>query len=709
MSGFRGAVSFVRASEIEETSFTEEIKEDKSVGKDNDFEKIQQAVTSAAKQLDQICQEKEILAAVYLCENYEMKATPDENGLKVTTLSSGTTVKIHGVTIDRNQQLWLQVTVDSENGIQTGYIERTYLATADEDFLKIEEEVNHILGNQMVQLYANDTYADVEQFPKSYQSDLLSLKKAHPNWVFVKMNTGLQWDSVIVNETKNGVNVLPSSYDKAYLREGSPEPGWTNASVAAVKYYMDPRNQLTESAIFQFEQLTYNASYHTQQALQSFLNYTFMKGLIPPANQKTYASVIFQTGSSLKVSPFHLASRIYQEQGKGTSPIISGTYPGYEGYFNYFNIGATGTTTSQIITNALKYAKNNGWNGAAKSIRGGAQIISRNYIQKGQDTLYLQKFNVTKTNTYTHQYMTNLAAAKSEALSMKNLYATTGSMNCCFVFKIPVFEGMPENVCPDPTTTTGTVAPKPYSFQISIPAQFQNTKVFVDGVAYTPKALGNQKYEVVVNNQNAKTAVIFQYDENNMPVGMKVYFLKLKANKTYSCEVQTQLDNLFMVKGFHVNNADGSRLLMTSGINQDAKTKLTGEGVQGYTLKAYGTMIAKGALLLRAPFTLEQSGVMVKLSYGNYGGQKKYVDGVLNDGYEQFTNGLLLRQSTAQKTIFAFRDFVVLKKGNERIRIYGPIMKCSHNQVASSNLIEGICGEEVDESEWIQSVLEEEW
>lgn len=49
-----------------------------------------------------------------------------------------------------------------------------------------------------------------------------------------------------------------------------------------------------------------------------------------------YASTFMDVAKSSGVSAYHIASRIKQEQGKkGTSPLISGTYSGYEGYYNY--------------------------------------------------------------------------------------------------------------------------------------------------------------------------------------------------------------------------------------------------------------------------------------------------------------------------------------------------------------------------------------
>ena len=98
----------------------------------------------------------------------------------------------------------------------------------------------------------------------------------------------------------------------------------------------------------------------------------------------------------------------------------------------------------------MKYAKDQGWYGVENALRGGADFISANYIKKGQDTLYLQKFNVNPNGTYapyTHQYMQNIMAPASEASSMKRLYESANAVDSTFVFKIPVYENMPEAPC----------------------------------------------------------------------------------------------------------------------------------------------------------------------------------------------------------------------------------------------------------------------
>ena len=188
-----------------------------------------------------------------------------------------------------------------------------------------------------------------------------------------------------------------------------------------------------------------------------------MKGEVPGAGM-SYAEAFFQIGVSLKVSPFHLACRVYQEQGEGKSPLISGNYtevPAYKGYYNYYNIGASGTTTKQVIESGLARAVKEGWNSHYASLKGGAGIIAKNYILRGQDTLYLQKFDVDNSDgtLFTHQYMQNISAPETESSMVRRAYVETGSLNNSFVFKIPVYDNMPSAACPVPGQSAATEKP----------------------------------------------------------------------------------------------------------------------------------------------------------------------------------------------------------------------------------------------------------
>ena len=305
-------------------------------------------------------------------------------------------------------------------------------------------------------------------------SDLIdNLLKEHPNWTFTILFTGLDWDTVIRNETttshgrnlvqnKSGEWVCSVCGNKAY-DNGS----WRCASAATVSYYMDPRNSLYEDYIFQFENLKWVDGKYTIAGIEQIISdcdylltdtisYTNTSGK-KATIKKSYAQVIMEAAKAAGISPYHLASRIRHEQGPGksASATATGTYSGYTGYYNFLNVNASGNGSSTIIKNALKYAKKQKWTDPEKSIEGGAKFLAKEYIQYGQSTLYLQKFDVDDSDDdlYWHQYQQNVSAAKTESTTIMQTYREIDSdLDMPFNFVIPVFENMPDAVCPMPGT-----------------------------------------------------------------------------------------------------------------------------------------------------------------------------------------------------------------------------------------------------------------
>lgn len=297
------------------------------------------------------------------------------------------------------------------------------------------------------------------------------ITRSSPNWEFEILETGLDWSEVIIAESTgyHGRNVVPSTRAGAWkcACNKTVEDVWKCASTAAVAYYMDPRNSLNENYIFQFEQLTYDEKNQTKEGVELILkpcNYTQgkvtyydSKGNKKTLN-KTYVDVIMEASKEYNISPYHLASRIRQEQGAGNAgSMISGTWTGgngnYKGLYNFFNICAYG---KNIVQNGLKYAKSQGWTDPEKSIKGGAKILASGYISIGQDTLYLEKFDVVNGGDgyYSHQYMTNVSASRTEGYTIRNTYTDMGllSSESKIKFKIPVYKNMPKQICPQPGT-----------------------------------------------------------------------------------------------------------------------------------------------------------------------------------------------------------------------------------------------------------------
>lgn len=410
----------------------------------------EEIVAEAKADLQKHLEEKEIFAVLYLTDTYEVRENGDKNSPSVITIPTARTVQILDAEVSWEYSreweeylpiVWYKTQFYEGEQLYSGYIEEHYLAYSDELLLQWKDDW-YMLFPEAGLYAASDMYEDVKQFPTSYQGKLRKLKEKHPNWIFVLMKVNRTWDSCVTEQI--GDYSWIGSSQPAIYRGGRINNNWCYASKAGIEYYMDPRNFLTEDNIFQFEQNTYNPSYHTISALQAFLSNTFMSGSVPKDPKgRTYAQVIFQSGQSRGLSPFNLAARVIQEQGtKGNSSMISGTYSGFVGYYNHYNIGASGNTDAQVLKNGLTYAKNKGWNTITKSLEGGAEFIGNGYILQGQDTLYLQKFDI-EHGSYIHQYMQNIMAPYTEGRAMKTMYVEAKSLNSAFVFKIPVFLKMP--------------------------------------------------------------------------------------------------------------------------------------------------------------------------------------------------------------------------------------------------------------------------
>lgn len=363
------------------------------------------------------------------------------SGEKVALITAGTAVTVTDESQGADGYVWYQIQVNISGKMVTGYIRS--------DFIMIAAEAS-----------ADEQYVaglKAAGFPDSYCPALLELHKKYPQWQFVPVQTNLDWNTAVEKESTTGKNLIQSAVNDArkstdwtaYNWEtntwyGFDGAGWVSASKEYIAYCMDPRNFLNETYIFQFETLEYS-DYQNVTGVNNILANTFMAQNYTDTDgvTRSYADTFMEIGMNLKVSPYHLAARCKQEQGmKGTSPLISGKYKAYEGYYNYFNVRAFETSSASATVNGLAYAKQQGWNSIYHAIAGGSEVVANNYVKKGQNTIYFEKFNVVYTKSlYSHQYMTNLQAAMSEGSIMGKAYADKQQ---AFVFRIPVYNNMPQ-------------------------------------------------------------------------------------------------------------------------------------------------------------------------------------------------------------------------------------------------------------------------
>ena len=391
------------------------------------------------------------------------------------------------------------------------------------------------------------------------------------------MYTNLDWNNVIQQESQFGKNLVPKTYSDNW-KNTTPgqynvevDSGWVDSSELAVKYAMDPRNFLNEVRIFQFETLSYNSSANNINSIEKILygtefyqnkvSYLDNKGNMINTNE-TYSELILRGGQKSAVSTYHLASRIKQEVGPFLShSSISGKVSGYEGLYNFYNIGATSSAEPMgAIKKGLQFAKDGKgasqatknkylipWNNKEKAISGGGIFIGSSYIQVGQNTVYLQKFDVNDdrgSNLFSHQYMTNVLAPYNEARSIYKGYQKNGILDLQISFIIPIFNNMPDIQYESPNINSNNYVA-------------DNTKVYCNATNVNLRTGPSTSYEVItmlskdakmtriaksisngerwdrVQLENGMVGYIFQTYVTEMPAYNKVTGINIDKEELY--------------------------------------------------------------------------------------------------------------------------------------------------------------------------------
>lgn len=377
---------------------------------------------------------------------------------KTGTVSYGDSLTILSETTDSSGAKWYKISC----GNVTGYVSAAYVQLTSS-------------GSQGSSDADFESYMTKQGFPESYKPYLRTLHEQHPKWIFTAQKLGVNWNTALKEECVVGRNLVHSSALASWksMEKGAYDfnggywygldGSWVAASKEIIMYYMDPRNFLNDTYIFMFENQSYDPSYQTESGVKTILADTFMSGsyTCPDTKKKyTYSQTFMDAAKKSGVSPYHLASRCRNEQGVNGAPQSLGTVKGYENYFNFFDIQAYATSTMTAAEMGCKYAKTTNptyllpWTNQYKSIVGGSIFLGTGYITKGQDTLYLQKFDMVDggNGLYYHQYMTCVFGQANEAISLKNAYSQD-ILNSAMEFKIPVYNNMPDKLCPKPTSS----------------------------------------------------------------------------------------------------------------------------------------------------------------------------------------------------------------------------------------------------------------
>ena len=184
--------------------------------------------------------------------------------------------------------------------------------------------------------------------------------------------------------------------------------------------------------------------------VKSGTNLNVRKGPGTNYAKATYGNSNYVTATSNDTLSLVKTTKFNDEKGCSAGWYKVNVKKSLKGIYNFYNIGAYGDNpVIRGLAAAAGYVDEldgTPWNSQKTAIEYGAKFIANGYINKGQDTMYYQKFNTGPNNyynKYTHQYMTNILAPASESLSAYSTYNNLKIINKAYVFKIPVYNSMP--------------------------------------------------------------------------------------------------------------------------------------------------------------------------------------------------------------------------------------------------------------------------
>lgn len=456
-------------------------------------------------------------------------------------LYSGQYVKIISSEKGSDGHTWYQINFCYSGYSKLGYMRSDYITkiTGDDDFCQ---------------------YLDQQGFPSDYKPYLRALNAASGGkWTFVANKTGLSWNEALEMESTLGVSLVDGSntalrstvsgaYNKSTGVWKQYEPGWYAASKETVAFFLDPRSYLVDGTCIAFELLSGNSA----------ITHAQLKRVLSDCKWATDTIIdeFLKAGKEADVNPIFLAVKARNELGTSATRNASGYDVSGKKYYNFFNIGAYGGSDPNY--NGILYAKDHGWDTSYKALLGGAQFIASSYIACGQNTQYLQRFNLTDSSTYTHQYATNIRYAYNGGWNTYLSYQSNNLLDMPLVLSVPIFEGMPAHTKlptskteeeytpqqdPDPGTDPGTntESEKPVTYDYVSKLNLSLSSSYVSGfqlgttvskIAANVKAI-NSNATVTVKDSKGQTVA----NSAAIATGYVLSITDGAGTKTYTCVI----------------------------------------------------------------------------------------------------------------------------------------------------------------------------
>ncbi len=265
-------------------------------------------------------------AAVIRGTNVNVRAAASTSSQLVTSLGNNSSVTILGQTTGSDGKVWYQI---SAGGV-SGYVRSDLVSTQT---VAYTTDANF------------EAYLAQQGFPESYKAGLRSLHAQHPTWIFNAVQTGLDWNTAVAYELQGTSSLVENGSKSSWKSTDAGKfdwttstwPGfdgatWVGASQEIVAYFMDPRNFLDDSYVFQFAAHDYNPEIQTIDGLRSMLKGTFLEGQVAiDASSPLYAAAAAAQGLSTSTNAMSGQTVTDASIGTATQTGSGESLLGYEG------------------------------------------------------------------------------------------------------------------------------------------------------------------------------------------------------------------------------------------------------------------------------------------------------------------------------------------------------------------------------------------
>ena len=242
------------------------------------------------------------------------------------------------------------------------------------------------------------------------------------------------------------------------------------------------------------------------------------------------------------------------------------------------------------------------------------------------------------------------------------------------------------------TETIPALTPEPGSVDLNdIAKDFDGSSIGMDadGKTIAPDGEGNYP-TLTVPEGNTVLLSVSTYNlpegadpHTRYPVGVAVYKLT-NTDGTATVERISELDNLLRYAGSSIRITGNKGIRLITGINASLKSALTSEGVAGYTLEEYGTLLCWASEVQNGSLSLSDAYARHNYAYSLANGTDpvfRYAGDVV-----QYTNVLVGFSNEQCVDDIAMRPYITLRDADgNTYTLYGGIVNRSIGYIAYQN------------------------